>query len=260
MNRPFRVISLSPGQTEILAALGLTPALVGITENCDYPPEVLGKRTFGTWFAPDLNGVMEARPDLVCTFGKHQEEAREALQDAGLHVYHGDPDSVDGSLNDILCLGRQTGREEAARALAARLHGRLARVRERLASVPDRERPTVFRIMNWEPLITVGPGAFQHDVIECAGGRNAHAEAIAPYVVCTHDLLEGLNPDAIFFCEPFIRSILLGDAAWAGLKAVRNGRVFVFDCGLTCRSGPRILDMVESLAAALHPGLFPSRQ
>ncbi|MHC1742337.1 MAG: ABC transporter substrate-binding protein [Syntrophobacteraceae bacterium] len=258
MRRPLRIISLSPGQTEILAALGLTLETEGITENCDYPPEALGKRTFGTWFAPDLNGVMAARPDLVCTFGKHQEEAREVLQDAGLRLFHGNPDSVEASLTEMFRLGCETGREEAGRTLMTRLQERLTDVRRRIDSGRDPEPPSVFRIMNWDPLITVGPGAFQHDVIRCAGGRNAHGEAEAPYVVCPGDLLGELDPDAVFFCEPFIRSILLGDPAWSTLKAVKTGRIFVFDCGLTCRSGPRILDMVESLAAALHPDLFPS--
>lgn len=257
MKRGRRIISLSPGQTEILAALGLFSETEGITENCDYPQEMVGKRTFGTWFAPDLNAVLASRPDLVCTFGKHQEEARDALLEAGLDVFHSDPHSVEASLGEMLRLGVETDYEATGRELVARLGERLGKIRNRVGSIPDSERPSVFRIMNWDPLITVGPGAFQHDVIRCARGRNAHPEATAPYEVCTHELLRELDPDAVFFCEPFIRAILGNDRTWAELSAVRSGRIFVFDCGLTCRSGPRILDMVQSLAAALHPHLFP---
>jgi iron complex transport system substrate-binding protein len=259
MTRSLRIISLAPGQTEILGAVGLATETAGITENCDFPPNILGKRTYGSWFAPDLNGVLAAQPDLVCTFGKHQEEARETLLDAGLQVFHSDPDSVDSSLSEILRLAELTDREETGRDLVDSLRDRLSRVHERLNAAPDRRLLSVFRIMNWDPLITVGPGSFQHDVIQCAGGCNALRNAAVPYIVCTHQELRAMNPDAVFFCEPFIESILLSDPAWTCLNAIRNRRVFVFDCGLTCRSGPRIVDMVESLAGSLYPELFPVR-
>jgi len=257
MKQRLRIISLAPGQTEILGALGLAAETAGITENCDFPPDVVGKRTYGSWFAPDLNGVVAAQPDLVCTFGKHQEEAREVLQDAGLKVFHSDPDSVADSLNEILRLAGLTDREEVGRGLVVGLRNRLSKAHARLHAAPDRRVLSVFRIMNWDPLITVGPGAFQHDVIQCAGGLNVMRDAEAPYLVRTHEQLRTINPDAVFYCEPFITSILLSDPAWSRMKAVQNRRLFVFDCGLTCRSGPRILDMVESLAEALYPTLFP---
>ena len=105
--------------------------------------------------------------------------------------------------------------------------------------------------MNREPLVTPGPGAFQHDVIECAGGSNIGADGPAPYFVCDPGRIRARNPDIIFFCEPKIRNILEEDPEWKGVSAVRNGRIFIFDCGLTCRSGPRIVDMVEGLSKAV---------
>ena len=39
---------------------------------------------------------------------------------------------------------------------------------------------------------------------------------------------------------------------WKRLRAVQSGRVFMFDCGLTCRTGPRIVDMDELLFATLY--------
>lgn len=259
MKPTCRIISLAPGQTEVLAALGLAAELEGITEHCDFPPEIRRKRIFGSWFAPDLNGVLTARPDLVCTFGRHQEEARDVLREGGLQVFHGDPETVEASLAEMLRLADLTDRRESGETLVTGLAERLGRIRKRVEAVSSEAQLSVFRIMNWDPLISVGPGAFQHDVIHCAGGRNALGDATAPYPGCTPEAFMAIDPDAVFFCEPFIRSMLLGEPRWANLRAVRNDRVLLFDCGLTCRSGPRILDMVEALAAALYPRHFAGR-
>ena len=253
MKENLRLISLAPTQTEIIAALGGLELLIGVTENCDYPEAAAELPAFGSWYAPDILGVIDARPDLVFTFGKHQEEMRNELTEAGLRVYHSDPPTVNDSLATFREIAALIGRPEAGDSLVTALRARLDRVLGALRGLGEDERPLVFRIMHWDPLITVGPGAFQHDVIELAGARNPMADRSSPYFVCDPKEVRSRNPDAIFFCEPHIRKLLENDTEWQKVAAVRNGRVFIFDCGLTCRSGPRIVDMVEGLARAVHP-------
>jgi iron complex transport system substrate-binding protein len=249
----MRVISLAPTQTEIIAALGQVPSLLGISENCDYPEAVSGLPVFGSWHAPDITRVLAGRPDLVCTFAKHQEEVRDLLVEEGLRVYHSDPDCISASLRSIRELAEIMNCLEAGEILIQELQIRLDRVSQVLHGLTPGERPRVFRIMNWDALITVGPGSFQHDVIEFAGGRNIFDDGPSPYFVC--DPLEAIarDPEAIFFCEPQIEPLLERDPAWEKVSAVVNRRIHIFDCGLTCRSGPRIVEMVEALARALHP-------
>lgn len=246
------VISLAPTQTEIIAALGCLNRLVGITENCDFPESIENIAKYGSWSAPDFRGVVEAVPDLVCTFGKHQEEMAGSLREEGLHVYHSDPPTVSAALHTFTELSELLGCPDAASKLLMVLQERLERIGRKIERISPALRPTVFRIMNWEPLITVGPGAFQHDVIECAGGKNLMADSQAPYLVCNPDEIRQRNPQVIFTCEAFIVEALRNDSQWSLVDAVKNDRLYVFDCGLTCRSGPRIVDMVEGLAEALH--------
>lgn len=255
----MRIVSLAPTQTEILAALGCAQNLIGITENCDYPEAIQNLPTFGSWWAPDLPRVVKEKPDLVCTFGQHQEEMAATLQDAGLHVYHSDPGTVEASLATFVDLAVILDCEKTCHDLLGSLRTRLERVEQAVALRPLQDRPRVFRIMNWNPLISVGPGSFQHDVIQLAGGRNVMADSVQPYLVCVPELVAQRDPEAIFFCEPQLVEFLKEQAPWSQVNAVQAGRVFVFDCGLTCRSGPRIVDMVEGLAAALHPDLFTSK-
>lgn len=253
MSATRRIISLAPTQTEIIAALDRLDTLIGVTENCDFPEAVKSMPRFGSWHAPDLRRVIEAAPDLVCTFGSHHEEVRDTLIDSGIRVYHGDPGTVPESLATFLELAELMDCPEVGRDLVKRLEGRLDRVDRFVRGMAGRPKPSVLRIMHWEPFITVGAGSFQHDAIERAGGRNVMGDGPAPYFVCDPADVQAKDPDVIFFCEPFIKALLEQDPRWREVRAVRNARIHIYDCGLTCRSGPRIVDMVERLCEALYP-------
>ncbi len=246
-----RIISLAPTQTEIVAALGAVELLAGVTENCNFPAEVTRIRKFGSWYSPDVGAILRVRPDLVLTFGSHQDEIGAVIEEAGIRVYHSEPPTIAESIRTFWDIARLIGRENECERLTSSLEARLEHIAVSLERAAPRRRPSVFRIMNWNPLITPGPGAFQHDVIEFAGGRNIAAGGPTPYFVCPPDEIRAADPEIIFFCEPGTRTYLESDPEWRKVSAVRYGRVYVFDCGLTCRSGPRIVDMAEELHRAV---------
>jgi len=62
-NNPDRVVSLAPSLTEILFALGLDDKIVGVTLNSDYPPAAEKKTKVGTFWQPDTEAVIAAKPD-----------------------------------------------------------------------------------------------------------------------------------------------------------------------------------------------------
>ncbi len=269
----LKLISLAPTQTEIIAALGMLPSLIGVTEDCDYPDGVAGLPRFGSWYSPDIAAILKVRPDIVFTFGSHQEEIANTLRENDISVYHSEPSSITAALNSMSEIAGLLGCQTEWKRLSNTLRGRLERIGTAAASqdrpetgtlagarpVPVKEwvrRPSVFRIMNWNPLITVGYGAFQHDVIEFAGGRNAAGKGPAPYYVCDPEEMIAADPEIIFFCEPHITDLLADHPGWKTVRAVRNGGVYVYDCGLTCRSGPRIVDMAEKLDEAIRNLLY----
>jgi iron complex transport system substrate-binding protein len=243
----MRVVSLAPTQTEIVAELGAVGDLLGITEDCDYPDSVLRIPRFGSWYSPDIRAIIKERPDLVLTFGSHQREVQEALKDFGLNVYHSEPPTIAAALDTFWDISSIIGKSDECRKVISSLEGRLDRIRKNLESAAACQRPSVFRIMNWDPLVTPGPGAFQHDVIEFAGGVNTAENGPAAYFVCDPEQIRTKDPDIIFFCHPDMKTYLENDSRWARCGAVRNGRTYLYDCGLTCRSGPRIVDMAEEL-------------
>src|SRR5436190_24013608 len=60
---PQRIISTGPSITEILFALGLGPRVVGVTQYCNYPLEAKKIKRIGTWMTPNMEAILEARPD-----------------------------------------------------------------------------------------------------------------------------------------------------------------------------------------------------
>jgi iron complex transport system substrate-binding protein len=234
MSKALRILSLAPTQTEVLAALGLTEALVGVSEDCDYPEEVRLLPTFGGWWEPDVARIRAAAPDLVCTFGRRQEDLAGFLGATGLRVFHGDPGSVSAALENIRELGTITGTDAVAAELCNSLRKRVRRVQQRITASRRHMRPRVLRIMHWQPLVTVGPGAFQHDVILLAGGQNITADGPAPYFTCDPLEICRRDPEVIFCCEPHILERLRDDPVWQAVSAVRDSRLHAFDCGLTC--------------------------
>ncbi|MDL2232910.1 ABC transporter substrate-binding protein [Ruminococcaceae bacterium OttesenSCG-928-L11] len=85
-SRPSRVISLSPALTEKLFDLGLEDALVGVSDNCDYPAAAEGLPRCGTVLLPKLDAIKDLKPHLVLTQTDLDEETLIALQQMDVDV------------------------------------------------------------------------------------------------------------------------------------------------------------------------------
>jgi len=84
---PQRIVSLDPSNTEILFALGLGDKVVGVTEFCSYPAEVLDKGKVGGFSTPDIEKIIALQPDLILAGSIHAKEIIPALEERGLTVF-----------------------------------------------------------------------------------------------------------------------------------------------------------------------------
>ena len=102
--------------------------------------------------------------------------------------------------------------------------------------------------------LVAGPLSFQYDVITRAGGKNVTCSKKEAYPKITLTELRQWNPQVIFSCGFDLNTIsgIADKPEWQSLQAVLSGNVFRFDCALTCRTGPRIVDMVELLFRTLY--------
>lgn len=222
----------------------------------------------------DLDALRALAPDLVVTQASCAVCAvsRDALEaaftdwtDRRPEVFSFEPRTFKQVLDTALRLGRQIGRmPEAMRVVAEHERG-LHLLRERVGArrdgtVAGRATPTVVCIEWIEPLMTAGH--WMPDLVELAGGRSVGAESGAPSGSADWDEVVAADPDvlAVTACGLTVEqalcdlSYLTERPEWSTLRAVREGRVFVFD-GIAYfnRPGPRLYRSVELLAAALHP-------
>ncbi len=165
-----RIISLAPSITEILFALGLRQEIIGVTNFCDYPEEVVTKPRIGGFVNSDIEKIVSLKPDLVIAIADgNRWDTIQRVSDLGFPIYTVDPRGFDGVIQTIRNMGEMTGKAEEAAALVRRMMKKKDQVVTLTRSLP---RPTVFFQVGDSPVITVGKGTLANDLIRLAGGRS----------------------------------------------------------------------------------------
>ena len=227
--------------------------------------------------------LAELKPDLIIT----QRPCRSALIDTergsgrrGGLAAPGDPvaqpSTVEGVLEDILEIGRATGRLDVAAARVAALRERRYRAEELVT--PFAAAPTVV-FLEWTDPLFVG-GHWTPQLIERAGGlhplnptsapESAGAaagpigqtlRAAGPSIRIPADVVAAIRPDRVIVCPCGLSledawretQLLSRQAWWRDLPAVRAGRVAVVDGNqMFNRPGPRLVDAFEWLVGWLN--------
>ena len=259
---PFRIVSLAPSNTEILAALGLLDRVVGVTDVDNYPPGVANITRIGGYSSISTEKVAAAQPDLVIASDITPQATVERLRGLGLTVVVVSPRNIDHMIRDIRIVGIITGTGSRADQLAGNLSDRLAAV---LPCAQLVGRPTVAHVVWDNPLYISGNDTLQNDVILHAGGVNAFADKSGWGTVSLEEFLVK-NPEVIIVSggggmdsstNNAILETFMTNPQYASLSAVKNHRVYAVDADIISRPGPRIVDATEHVARFIHPECFP---
>lgn len=251
-----RIVSLTPSITETLFALGGESRVVGVTDACDYPPEANSKSHVCSWFDPDTDLITGMKPDLVLGLSTAHSRLEPLLQDRGIRLILFNPATVEDALADMITLGNLLDISETAESLTKELKHRMDKLAAQVENIKTEARLTVSRVLDidTEQLIVAGPKSFQYDVIKKAGGINVTDATEGAYPKVSFQSFRIWDPGMIFLCgsDNSYISRLQADPQWQALAAIRTGKIYQFDCGLTCRTGPRIVDMAELLFQTLY--------
>jgi iron complex transport system substrate-binding protein len=249
---PLRIVSLAPGITETLFAVGAGPRLVAVTTTDTYPPEVKQLPTVGG-FAPEtisLEALLARKPDLVIAGGRFQQPIVEAMARLRIAAVVIDPSSLAGVEEAIGLIGRLTGQEAKSAAVVADFRRRREAVRRRAALIRPADRIRVLYVLWDEPLQTAGPGTFVGQMIAEAGGRNLFADASGQYPAVSDEAVLARNPDLILAPDhggAKLRDRLSGRPGWGKLAAVQAGRVVAVPEDVLNRPGPRLIEGLEKI-------------
>jgi iron complex transport system substrate-binding protein len=249
---PRRVVSLAPSSTEIVYALGAGERLVGVCAQCDYPAAVAAVPRVGGYLSPSVEAVIGARPDLVIVVpSPGNREAVRAIERVGIRVVVGRDRTLDDLWSTIHDIAEALAVPEAGAKLAADLHERLGAV---ATAVRGLTRRRVLVVVGHSPLVTVGSGTLQDELLTLAGGVNAVADAGTVWPTVTLELVVARAPEVII--DAAMGSEAEGATLFAGLTtvpAVRDGRVVALHGDAFLRAGPRVPEAAAALARAIHP-------
>lgn len=249
---PRRIVSLIPSTTELLCALGLADALVGVTVYCVEPRDVVrGKTRVGGEKNPDLATIRALAPDLVvANIEENRREDVEALRADGIPVWVTYPRTVAEGLAMIRDLGEITGARERAQALLDTLEPLYERARERAAARPA---VRVFYPIWRQPWMTIGGDTYVHDLLATCGGANVFGDRLR-YPTVTLGEVAARAPELILLPdEPFrFRRAHLADFdAYPAMPAVRDRRIHLVDGKPFSWHGPRLADALSKLPDVL---------
>lgn len=249
-----RIISLSPAITETLFALGAGDDVVGISDYVDWPAEAVSRPKVGSFLTPDYEAIIRLKPTLVIHEQVKQAPAESLAAIAPVKVLPWL--TVDEMAHSIRELGRLTGREASAEQLAGRMTAAFARQ-------PPPDAPRALLVLGdpagrLSTLWYMRHGTLHGAALAAAGARNAIAEEPPGPPNLSIERLIALDPDVIIvlvaadmLSAQEVERYLSPWEQLPVLRAVRQDRVKLVHGPGVQSTGPRILELVEQLRAAL---------
>ncbi len=247
---PQRIVSLAPSITEILFYLGLGDRVAGVTDFCDYPEEARKKPSIGWIINPNVEKIILLKPDLVfVTAEGNRPDIVETLERVHIKVYVFNPHRIEDIMKEIVSIGEIGGQEAQAREKVNGLMHRIEAVRKK---AEERPRVKVLYLVSMDPMISVGPGSFIHDMIEISGGENVASRAVARYPRIEMEEIVHRDPEVIIAPSEIIETVRSWKGRWSGISAVKNDRIYPIDINIVSRPGPRIVEGLERIYGELH--------
>ncbi len=288
----MRLVSLLPAATEIVAFLGATEHLVGITHECDYP-DVIGSRARVTrsavprsddpaatdaavralagqghaMFALDETRIRALHPDVlltqalcdVCAVNETAVRALASRLSPEPRIVTLGGTTLDGIYADIQAVADVVGAESDAEELLAGLRDRVKHVHDTLKTAKA-PRPRA-AVIEWTAPVYLA-GHWAPEQVKRAGGVDVLGTAGAHSIPVSMEALAAAAPEFVFVapCGYSLAAAtaaaerMLRDDAWSWLK---GRQVWALDAnGLVSRPGPRVVDGIETMARVMNPMIF----
>ena len=236
--------------------------MVGDTEYCDYPEEAVSLTKVGGYSADSISieTIVSLEPDLVLADGSSQATVIEALEKANIIVIAINSESFEDVYATIEMVGKVTDNETETIALVTDMKARVNAVTEKISSIAEEERPTVFWEIWDEPLMTAGPNTFIGQMIQLAGGVSIFADLTEDWPTVSAEEVVVRNPAVIMGPDSHGDKLeadqLAARSGWDQIDAVKNDRIYLIDGNTSSRPGPRIVDAPRVDRKSALPPIF----
>jgi ABC-type Fe3+-hydroxamate transport system substrate-binding protein len=245
-----RIASLSPTTTELLFAIGAGGRVVGRTSYDEWPAEAKRVPDLGPGIRPNVEAILAAHPDLVVLYAANDNrDAARALRAAGVRAIGLKVDRIGDFRRATTLLGAVAGDSAAAQAVIDSVQRTLDRVRAATAQL--RHQRIVWQL--WDtPLLVLGSGSYQHELVEIAGAENVYGDDAKPNTQTSLEDLIRRDPDVIL-TDSSRASAIRRSPRWRGVRAVREGHVLAVDDETSSRASVKLGMAAVALARLLHP-------
>ena len=195
-----RVITLSPANTELAFAAGITP--VGVSSYSDYPPEAAKIEQVSSWQGMNLERIVALKPDMVLAWrGGNAERQVNQLSSLGIKVIWVETATIEDIIATLRQLAQWSPQPEKARQAAQKMQDEYQTLKARYASGPKKR---VFLQFGASPLFTTSKGSIQDQVLTLCGGENILAASRVPWPQVSREQVLARQPQAI---------VIAGDAS-----------------------------------------------
>ncbi len=253
--RPDRIVSLAPTATEMLFAIGAGPQVVAVDDQSTYPADA--PRTDLSGFKPNLEAIAARNPDLV-VISDDLDKIVDQLGKLKIPVLFAPAaKGIDDSYRQIDQLGLLTGHRSESAALVERMRTQIDKI---VKGVPARTEPLSYYYEIDQTLYSATSKTFIGSLLAPFGLTNV-ADAADPdgskngYPQLSAEALVAADPDLIFLadtkCCGQSAATVKARKGWSAITAVRQGQIVALDDDVASRWGPRVVDLVQSVADAV---------
>ena len=253
-DRPERIVSLSPTATEMLFAIGAGDQVEAVDDQSNYPPDAPVTDLSG--FEPNVEAIASFEPDLV-VYATEPGDLGASLEGLGIPALQQD---AAASLDDVYAqidqLGKATGKASEAAELVDGMRGDIDTI---VDSIEPTEPPLTFYHELDDTYYSVTSSTFIGQLYARTGLVNIADQAKGAgggYPQLSAEYVIQANPDLIFLadtkCCGQSAATVAERPGWSRIDAVQRGGVISLDDDIASRWGPRVVDFLRRIAAAVE--------
>lgn len=238
-----RVVSLSPSNTELAFAAGITP--VAVSAWSDYPDAAKKLEQVANWQGMNLERIVALKPDVVLAWRAGNAERQvDQLAGLGIKIVWLDPTTVEGVIAALRQLRQYSPTPETADRAADKLAQEFAALKSQYGQVA---RKKVFLQFGQHPLFTSGKGSIQNEILELCGGQNIFVDSRVPWPQVSREQVLMRKPQAIIITGDDTK-IPAVQQFWSTQLKIP---VIAVNDDWFSRSGPRIILAAKQLCEEL---------
>ncbi|MBF0548126.1 MAG: ABC transporter substrate-binding protein [Candidatus Riflebacteria bacterium] len=239
----MRIVSLLPSQTELLCELGFKKNLVGISNYCNFPPDIASLPKVGAQEL-DLERIVSLKPNFIVDLNHGHEKYKPSFDKLGM-IYLDYPLLKFDEIPIVAAsLSADLGCPESGKRFA------LDWVEKLRSATVTKEKVKRIYVEVWDsPIQAAGGGSFINDLIARAGGKNIFCNVTIPFPLVSAEAIIAGDPEIIILTYSSPNPLSIGSRiGWDGLSAVKTKSIISVEPDIFERPGPRCIEAIKRLS------------